>query len=243
MSENTPLSEINRLAKEINKWIIKTEKDYHFNSWPINTTFDYRKIQLKDENRRKSLFLQDPIYSKFNTETDLMRYIYSLCRKDYTLCDGMIPLGSCTMKLNASYQLEPLLWDKIANVHPYTPKKFCNGYRRSLIQKTGEMLTNLTGFSDISFQPNSGATGEYSGLITIKKHNELNGDKTMHRTKCLVPKSAHGTNTASAAIAGLDIVPFDDSILDSTKDFKEFVEKHKDNLLCLMITYPNTRSI
>jgi len=242
ISENTPMSEIVRLAQNINKWIKKKEHDYQFKSWPRDTTFDYRKIQLRDENRRKTRFLQDPIYSKFNTETELMRYMYGLSKKDYTLCDGMIPLGSCTMKLNASYQLEPLLWDKISNIHPYTPEKFCIGYR-NLIEETGYMLKTLTGFSGISFQPNSGATGEYAGLITIKKHNELNLDNKKKRTKCLVPKSAHGTNTASAAIAGLDIVAFDDSVLDNTEEFKQFVEKHRDNLLCLMITYPNTNGV
>ena len=234
-SENTKKEDIDLLSLILNLYNTSPLEASH-----EETQYDYSAIQLKEGNRRKTTYLQDDIYHRYTTETDLMRYMYGLARKDYTLCDGMIPLGSCTMKLNASYQLEPLLWDKICNVHPYTPPKFAIGYQE-LIAETGKMLTKLTGFNHISFQPNSGATGEYSGLITIKTHNDLQGNP--NRRKCLIPKSAHGTNTASAAIAGLEIVTFDDEMLDDIDCFNDLVKQYSDDLLCLMITYPNTNGV
>ena len=231
-SENTRYGDIDELSEFLNNFRHLTGDNLK--------KYNYKDLQLKNELRRKTSFMQDSIYSKYQTETELERYMYKLVKKDYSLCNGMIPLGSCTMKLNASYQLEPLLWDKICNIHPYSPKYLTQGFNQ-LIKDTGNMLTNLTGFSHISFQPNSGATGEYAGLITIKKHNQLYGDP--QRRKCLIPKSSHGTNTASATIAGLDIIAFDDKILNDTDKFSKFVEKYKNDLLAIMLTYPNTNGV
>ena len=203
----------------------------------------YKSIKLSQALRRSVPYLQDTLFNKYNSETELLRYMTSLVKKDYTLCDGMIPLGSCTMKLNASYQLEPLLWNTVTNIHPYVPLKYSRGYRE-MIDSTGDYLKEITGFSNISFQPNSGATGEYSGLLSIKKFRQLNPVKKNElRDICLIPNSAHGTNFASASIANLDIKTFDDSHLDNIETFDEYVKQFKDSLLCLMITYPNTNGV
>ena len=182
---------------------------------------------------RREPVLKDEIFDGME-EVELTRYMHDLADKDYSLVSGMVPLGSCTMKLNPSYTLEPLLWDKITNIHPFAPPDTCAGYM-DLINKTGDHLKEITGFSHCSFQPNSGAMGEYTGLLCIKKYHEGS-----NRNICLIPKSAHGTNFASAKLANLKIVKFDDSEFDN---FSHFVSKYKDTLACLMITYPNTSGL
>ena len=148
-----------------------------------------------------------------------------LAKKDYTLCNGMIPLGSCTMKLNATYQLEPLMWNKVTQVHPFVPKEYATGYH-NLIKQTGSYLKLITGFKHISFQPNSGATGEYTGLLCIKKYHQQIGQSK--RDICLIPESAHGTNFASAAVANLTVKKFPDKILENLDDFKIFLSSYKE---------------
>jgi glycine dehydrogenase len=190
----------------------------------------------KVENKflyRKTPYLQDDIFFKKWNETDFTRYVYNLSQKDYTLCEGMIPLGSCTMKLNAAFQLEPMSWEEVGNVHPFLPDEYIKGYKE-LIEKTGNDLKNITGFNHVSFQSNSGATGEYTALLCIRKYHDYK------RTICLIPKSAHGTNFASASMAGMKIVSFDDKIFDNIKEFEKLVSKYKDDLAAMMITYPNT---
>jgi len=209
--------------------------------------FDYRvlekvssenyKLPVPKKYQRESKFLQQDVFNKYHTETELVRYIHHLADKDYTLCDGMFPLGSCTMKLNGSSQLEPLTWDKISQVHPFVPSEYVAGYH-ILIEKVGEYLKEITGFNHVSFQTNSGSMGEYTGLLCIKKyHHDSNHD---HRNVCLIPKSAHGTNFASAKKANFKVVTFNDQ---SEDDFQKVIEKHQDNLACLMITYPGTNGI
>jgi len=192
---------------------------------------------IDDKYKRTTSFLDDKIFNKYTTETDFIRYIYNLTKKDYTLCEGMIPLGSCTMKLNSSTQLDPLSWDKIKNVHPYSPKEFTLGYQE-LIKETGDYLKDITGFPNVSFQTNSGAMGEYSGLLCIKKYHEKN---KQDRNICLIPESAHGTNFASCNLANLKLIKFNDNL--SNEDFEDLVKKYKDNLACLMITYPGTNGV
>ena len=222
--------------KDIDK-LISLIKKYDGHIFEERHSYYY---QLHDRLRRKTPYLTSDIFNKYHTETELVRYMYHLASKDYTLCNGMIPLGSCTMKLNSVYQLEPLMWDKVADIHPFVPEEYALGYKE-LINDTGDYLKFLTGFKHISFQPNSGATGEYTGLLCIKKyHHSRNDDK---RNICLIPKSAHGTNFASASVANLKVETFCDSLLENLEEFDSFVEKYKDNLSCLMITYPNTNGV
>ena len=194
-----------------------------------------KSLEFSEDLRRKSKFLEQEIFNKYHTETQLVRYIHQLQNKDYTLCDGMIPLGSCTMKLNSVFELEPLSWDDITKCHPYLPLRYVRGYQ-TLIKELGENLKEITGFCAVSFQSNSGAMGEYSGLITIKKYLESRGEG--HRNICLIPNTAHGTNFSSAKLSNYQIIVYDDNI--SLKEFRELVEKNKDNLGALMVTYPNT---
>ncbi len=181
---------------------------------------------------RNSDFLSEEIFDGMD-ELKLTRYIHKLADKDYSLVNGMIPLGSCTMKLNPSYTLEPITWDTVANIHPFSPPETNSGYR-SLIKSTADYLKEITGFNYCSFQPNSGAMGEYTGLLCIKKFHDVNNTG---RNICLIPKSAHGTNFASAALTNMKIISFDDS---KFEDFDNYVSQFKDNLACLMITIPNT---
>ena len=202
------------------------------NNLPLKVSFNDNYI-IKLNNIRKEPYLSDPIFSKYNNENDFTRYIYSLIKKDYTLTEGMIPLGSCTMKLNASFQLEPLVWDKVMNCHPFSPKEYVQGYHE-MIYNLGKQLKEITGFDSISFQSNSGAMGEYTALLCIKKY--FNNKKNV----CLIPNSAHGTNFSSASLANLKIVKFDDALFDNLDEFSSFVSKYKDDLAVMMITYPNT---
>ena len=200
-----------------------------------NSSYNYRGKEKSgdfDNVYRETEFLSEELYDG-RDEVSLTRYIHSLADKDYSLVNGMIPLGSCTMKLNPSYTLEPLTWKTVANIHPFSPVETNFGYK-SLIKHTGNYLKKLTGFSHYSFQPNSGAMGEYTGLLCIKKYHEVNNTG---RNVCLIPRSAHGTNFASAALVNMKIVGFDD---EEFENFSEFVSKYKDTLACLMITIPNT---
>ena len=203
------------------------------------TQNDYKDFRVEEKYRRKTDFFNQDIFTKYHSETELLRYINSLALKDYTLCNGMIPLGSCTMKLNATYQLEPLTWDSVANMHPFSPKKYVEGYN-NLILKTGDYLKKLTGFNNVSFQSNSGATGEYAGLLCIKKYHEKNKTK---RDMCIIPNTAHGTNFASASISNMKIDTFDENYFDDMEKFENYVKNFKDNLACLMITYPGTNGV
>ena len=196
----------------------------------------HKNTEYDEKYKRNIPFLEQPIFNTHQTETQLLRYIHSLQNKDYTLCEGMIPLGSCTMKLNATFELEPLSWNTVTNYHPYLPSKYVEGYRE-LIEKIGNQLKLLTGFDAVSFQSNSGSMGEYSGLITIKKYLESKGE--FKRDICLIPNSAHGTNFASAKMANYKIVKYDDTKY-TIDEFRKFVEDYKQVLGCLMITYPNT---
>ncbi len=187
---------------------------------------------------RNDIFLDQGIFNNLKTETELTRYIHSLEAKDYTLTEGMIPLGSCTMKLNATSELVTLSDKNMLNIHPYGAKENSAGYREMISELT-KMLTNLIGLDYISYQSNSGAMGEYSGLLSIREyHNNHNGND---RNICLIPESAHGTNFASAKLAGFQIKKYNDNI--PFTEFKDIVAGDSDKLACLMITYPNTYGI
>ncbi|WP_108823111.1 aminomethyl-transferring glycine dehydrogenase [Dysgonomonas sp. Marseille-P4361] len=200
------------------------------------------KMTIGDKFIRKSEYLQHEVFNSYHTETELMRYIKRLDRKDISLAHSMISLGSCTMKLNAASEMIPLSLGGFQNIHPFAPESQTQGYQE-LITELGEYLKEITGFAGVSFQPNSGAAGEYAGLMTIRKYQDSIGQG--HRNIILIPASAHGTNPASAIQAGYETVTIacDDHgnvILD---DMKAKAELHKDNLAGCMITYPSTHGI
>ena len=191
---------------------------------------------------RKSSFMQHEVFNKYHSETEMMRYMKSLENKDLSLTHSMIPLGSCTMKLNAASELFPLSWSEFGNLHPFAPSHQARGYH-IMFHELEEMLCEITGFDAMSLQPNSGAQGEYAGLMVIRAYHESRGDES--RNICLIPSSAHGTNPASAVMAGMKVVvtQCDKNGNIDVEVLREKVEEHKDNLSCLMITYPSTHGV
>jgi glycine dehydrogenase len=194
------------------------------------------------DNVRESEILSHPVFNSYHSETSLMRYIKSLENKDLSLTQSMISLGSCTMKLNAASEMIPLSWSEWNSIHPFVPVDQAKGYHE-VISKLESFLSEITGFSATSLQPNSGAQGEYSGLMVIKSY--LNKIGQSHRDICLIPSSAHGTNPASAIMAGLKVIVIgtDDKGNIDIENLKIKVEEHKDNLAALMITYPSTHGV
>ena len=201
----------------------------------------FPEAQMLD-NVRESEILSHPVFNSYHSETSLMRYIKSLENKDLSLTQSMISLGSCTMKLNAASEMIPLSWTEWNSIHPFVPVDQARGYHE-VISKLETFLSEITGFSATSLQPNSGAQGEYSGLMVIKSY--LNKIGQSHRDICLIPSSAHGTNPASAIMAGLKVVVIgtDDKGNIDIENLKIKVEEHKDSLAALMITYPSTHGV
>ncbi|TFK77361.1 glycine dehydrogenase [Pluteus cervinus] len=188
---------------------------------------------------RTSEYLPHPVFNKHHSETEMLRYINHLASKDLGLVHSMIPLGSCTMKLNSTSSMIPLTWPEFSSIHPFAPKDQVKGYQ-TIIKELESDLCRITGFHAASLQPNSGAAGEYAGLCVIRAYHESRGEG--HRDVCLIPLSAHGTNPASAVMAGLKVIPVEvhpDGNL-NLEDLKAKAEKHKDKLAAFMITYPST---
>jgi len=202
---------------------------------------DFPNKQLT-ENDRKSEILSHPVFNSYHSETSLMRYIKSLENKDLSLTQSMISLGSCTMKLNAASEMIPLSWSEWNSIHPFVPTNQAQGYHE-VIGRLENYLSEITGFSATSLQPNSGAQGEYSGLMVIKSYLNKIGEE--HRNICLIPSSAHGTNPASAIMAGLKVVVIatDERGNIDINDLKSKIAEHKDSLAALMITYPSTHGV
>jgi len=191
---------------------------------------------------RKSTFLQHDVFNNHHSESQLMRYIKKLERKDLSLNHSMISLGSCTMKLNAAAEMLPLSMANWNNMHPFAPIEQAEGYQ-IMLKKLEQQLSIITGFSGTTLQPNSGAQGEYAGLMTIRAYHQSRGDN--HRNVCLIPASAHGTNPASAAMAGMKIIvtkTMENGNID-VKDLREKAIANKENLSCLMVTYPSTHGV
>jgi glycine dehydrogenase len=197
---------------------------------------------IPENCRRTSKYLQHPVFSAHHSETQMMRYMKKLENKDYSLTHGMIPLGSCTMKLNAAAEMLPVTWPEFGQMHPFAPTEQSFGYQE-LAEKLSTMLCEITGYDGLSLQPNSGAQGEYAGLIAIQRYHQSRGDN--QRNVCLIPSSAHGTNPASANMVSMKVVVVgcdEQGNIDHT-DLKAKIEIHRNNLSCIMITYPSTHGV
>lgn len=198
--------------------------------------------RIPEEVARKTAFLTNDVFNSYHSETELMRYIKKLERKDLSLTHSMIPLGSCTMKLNAAAELLPISYPQWGNIHPFVPVEQAEGYQ-IVLKKLEKQLSEITGFAGTSLQPNSGAQGELAGLMVIRAYHESRGES--HRNICLIPSSAHGTNPASAVMAGMKVVvtkASENGNID-VDDLREKAIKYKDNLAALMVTYPSTHGV
>ncbi|MBI1298324.1 aminomethyl-transferring glycine dehydrogenase [bacterium] len=191
---------------------------------------------------RTSEFLTHPVFNTYHSETEMLRYITKLQSRDLSLAHSMIPLGSCTMKLNATTEMIPVTWPEFNHLHPFAPADQTMGYRE-LFQKLEDALKEVTGFAAVSLQPNAGSQGEYAGLLVIRAYHLSRGDD--HRNICLIPSSAHGTNPASAIMAGMEVVVVrcDDHGNIDIADLRAKADQHKDNLAALMVTYPSTHGV
>jgi len=197
---------------------------------------------IPESLERTSRFLSHPVFNSYHTETEMLRYIRRLEGKDIALNWSMIPLGSCTMKLNATAEMLPLSWETVSGLHPFAPADQAKGYAE-LAESVESMLSEITGFPAVSLQPNAGSQGEYAGLLAIRRYHQSRGDE--ERTICLIPTSAHGTNPASAVMAGFEVVPVrcDDHGNIDIDDIRAKSEQHADALGALMITYPSTHGV
>ncbi|MBX2941512.1 MAG: aminomethyl-transferring glycine dehydrogenase [Cyclobacteriaceae bacterium] len=207
-----------------------------------STTIEEQPINWPASLVRTSAYLTHPIFNTKGSEHQMLRYIKKLENKDLSMVHSMISLGSCTMKLNATTEMIPVTWPELGNVHPFAPSDQTHGYQ-TMIKNLEDWLMEITGFTGVSLQPNSGAQGEYAGLMVIRAYHLNNNDE--HRNIALIPASAHGTNPASAVMAGMEVVVVksDAEGKIDVADLKAKAEKHKDNLSCLMVTYPSTHGV
>jgi glycine dehydrogenase len=232
INETTTIDDINQILNVL----AKTE------SKDISATKIAEKKIITSSLERTSKFMQHEVFNSYHSETEMMRYIKRLERKDISLTDSMIALGSCTMKLNAASEMLPLSYGSWNNIHPFVPIDQAQGYQE-LFKGLEASLNEITGFAATSLQPNSGAQGEYAGLLVIRAYHQSRGDS--NRNICLIPASAHGTNPASAAMAGMKIIVTKTSENGNIDldDLREKAEFHKDNLAALMVTYPSTHGV
>ncbi|MGY5848682.1 aminomethyl-transferring glycine dehydrogenase [Salegentibacter sp. HM20] len=233
LNETTTLEDLNAIISVFTELSSKTSEE-------LKALSEEEKIPAR--LARKTEFMTHPVFNSYHSETELMRYIKKLERKDLSLNHSMISLGSCTMKLNAASEMLPLSNPQWGNIHPFVPVEQAEGYQ-IVLKKLEEQLTEITGFTATSLQPNSGAQGEYAGLMVIRAYHESRGEA--HRNICLIPSSAHGTNPASAVMAGMKVVvtkASENGNID-VDDLREKAIKYKDNLAALMVTYPSTHGV
>jgi glycine dehydrogenase len=226
--------------EELNSIIGIFSREAGKNAPPVNTLCE--DICIDNRFIRKTIFLKGAAFNRYQSETEMMRYIKLLERKDFSLTHSMISLGSCTMKLNPASSMFAMSWPEFANIHPFVPEDQALGYYQ-LMNELGEALKEITGFSAISFQPNSGAAGEYAGLMVIREYHLTRGEN--HRNVVLIPSSAHGTNPASAVMAGMQVivVECDEKGNINVEDLRKKADEHKSNLAGFMITYPSTHGV
>jgi len=200
------------------------------------------KSTLPEALRRSTPFLTHPVFNSYHSETEMLRYIRRLESRDLSLTHSMIPLGSCTMKLNATAEMIPVTWPQFGKLHPFAPSSQAAGYK-VLFEQLEQMLANITGFAGVSLQPNAGSQGEYAGLLVIRAYQQSRGQG--HRDVCLIPSSAHGTNPATAVMAGyrVVVVKCDESGNIDVGDLRARAEEYKDKLAALMVTYPSTHGV
>ena len=232
IDELTTIDELQKILNSLSEYDID-----------VKTVIDsIDNVKWKIVQTRTKPWLQQEVFHKYHSETNMMRYIHELVSKDFSLVNGMIPLGSCTMKLNAAAELMPVSWNHFSNMHPFAPQNQTLGYQK-IIEDLEKWLCDITGFDSVSLQPNAGSQGEYAGLLAIQEYHLSRGDDK--RKICLIPESAHGTNPASAVMAGMEIIPVkcDD---DGNIDLKDLATKAIVNtyeLSALMITYPSTHGV
>lgn len=212
------------------------------NNFDVQKASELIKVDYPEHISRSTPYLEHPVFNQFHSEHEMLRYLKMLENRDLDLTHSMISLGSCTMKLNATTEMIPLTWPEFGNIHPFAPADQAEGYHQ-LFDELGSWLEEITGFHSVSLQPNSGAQGEYTGLMTIRAYHIENGDE--HRNVTIVPSSAHGTNPASAVMAGMNVVitKCDDQGNIDLDDLREKIDKHKENLAALMVTYPSTHGV
>ncbi|HML85084.1 MAG TPA: aminomethyl-transferring glycine dehydrogenase subunit GcvPB, partial [Bacteroidales bacterium] len=237
IDETTTLSEINQILK-----ILADAANVPFVEFVCDPEACGLIATFPSQCNRTSVYLTHEVFNSYHNETDLMRYIKKLEVKDLSLNRSMIPLGSCTMKLNAAVELFPLSWPEYNALHPFVPIDQAEGYTY-MIEEMNKQFCEITGFAGMSFQPNSGASGEYSGLLVIREYHISRGDH--HRNICLIPSSAHGTNPASAHMAGMEVVvtKCDENGNIDIEDLRAKAIQYKDNLAALMVTYPSTHGV
>ena len=237
LDETTGLEDVKTLIR-----VFAKVKARNINDVPLADITDALQSPIPAGLVRQSDILTHPIFNSHHSEHEMLRYIKSLEAKDLSLCHSMIALGSCTMKLNATTEMVPVTWAAFSKMHPFAPTDQVGGYMQ-VFDELNRWLCEITGFAGMSLQPNAGAQGEYAGLMVIRAYHQDRGDA--HRNIALIPSSAHGTNPASAAMAGLKIVVVkcDENGNIDVADLKARAEEHKDNLSCLMVTYPSTHGV
>ncbi|MFQ5582835.1 MAG: aminomethyl-transferring glycine dehydrogenase [Calditrichia bacterium] len=237
LDETTRLQEIQQILS-----VFAAAADLPESSFNMPKSIELSAYKFPIKMRRTSKYLQHPVFNSFHSETEMMRYIKKLENRDLSLTFSMIPLGSCTMKLNATVEMIPVSWKEFAGLHPFAPTGQAAGYHK-IFNELGEMLCKVTGFDAISFQPNSGAQGEYSSLMVIRAYHRDRGEG--QRNVVLIPSSAHGTNPASATMAGLKVVVVKCDELGNIDlpDLKEKASEYKDTLAAIMVTYPSTHGV
>ena len=237
------LDETTTEADLIDIWQIFALKDeLPFSETELNSLTNYQLPITHYPLPRESKYLTHPVFNRYHSETELLRYLHQLESKDLSLTTSMIPLGSCTMKLNATSEMIPVTWAEFGKIHPFAPISQTRGYQ-ILFQQLEAWLGEITGFAGISLQPNAGSQGEYAGLLVIHEYHQSRGEG--HRNICLIPQSAHGTNPASAVMCGMKVVGVacDDHGNIDVEDLKAKAEKHSHELSALMVTYPSTHGV